>query len=231
MKLAKIVLVFSFMIGFTAICIGQEVGKKKIMVTKKVTDANGEVRTEQVILEGEEAEKYMKETKNELGLEGGVTHIRKEIEVSGKQSDVEKKKHIIIKVKDDQGQEKTIEWNGEEEMPADLQQHLKESNTEIDVEEMVNGEVRVVVRTSDEKSKLGIIAENHVEGVKIIDMVKGSIAEEAGLLVNDIIYEVGGKTVGSTLQLNAQLEAIEEGSVARVLLLRNGEKKTIDINQ
>lgn len=218
------------MLFITATCLSQETGKKKIIVTKKISDHNGEIRTEQVILEGEEAEKYMMENKNELDAIGGITHIKKEIEVSGDGSEIKEDKHILIEVNGENGQEKAIEWHAKDEIPVDLKQHMEEGQTEIEAEEMVNEEVRVVVPYSDEESKLGIILEHHIGGVRIVNVVKGSAAEAAGLLIGDVIYEVEGKTIGSTLQLKGQLEALKEDSSINMVLLRGGEKKTIEVS-
>jgi predicted metalloprotease with PDZ domain len=231
MKLIKFALALSFIFCLTGFVSAQSSGKKKIVVKKKITDTNGEVKIEEIILEGEEAEKYLMEKKKELGVDGNVTYIKKEMNMEGSQVKINEGKKIVIRVKEDNGESKVIEWNGEGEMPAEIKKHLEESNTDIDVEEMTDGQVRVVVRTSDEKMKLGIVPENHVDGVKVVDVVNGSKAEELGLQKDDIIYEVGGKMVGSSVQLSARLAEIGEGNSASISLLRNGEKKSVEIKQ
>jgi len=229
MKLQKIALVCAFLIPFTVMVTGQNISKKKIVVIEKVTDENGEVTSKKIVKEGKEAEEYMKAKKIELGLDKEVKHIEKEVRVVVSKAEVKEDRRIKMIVRDDNGEEKIVIWNGDGEMPDEVKNHMDEADVDIDIDENSSGEVRVTVRTSDEKPRLGIVPENHVDGVEVLKVVEGSAAEEAGLMVGDIIYKVAGKTVGSDLQLSAGLDKVAEGSSTTIQFIRDGDKKSVSV--
>ena len=230
MKLLKISLAIVLFISITGMVGAQSTSKKKIVVVEKVTDNNGVVTTKKVVKEGAEAEKYMMEKKMELGLDEDVKHIKKEVRVDVRNGEIEEERKIVIKIKDDEGEEEVLMWDGNGEMPEEMKKHMKEANVDIDIEETSDGEVRVVAGTANEKPRLGVVPENHVDGVKVVEVLEDSAAEKAGLMKGDIIYEVAEKAVGSGLQLSAGLDKVAAGGSTIILFLRDGVKKSVTVN-
>lgn len=76
---------------------------------------------------------------------------------------------------------------------------------------------------------LGVFAEDHDKGAMILEVIAGSPAEKAGLKENDIIVEVNKKKVGSKADLQKHVGAAEPDQTVKVVVERNGKKKTFDI--
>lgn len=66
-------------------------------------------------------------------------------------------------------------------------------------------------------------------GVYIVQIVKGGAAEKAGLEVDDQIIEVDGTKVETTAQVKAVLNKHKVGDQVKVVVQRNGQKKTINV--
>ena len=65
-------------------------------------------------------------------------------------------------------------------------------------------------------------------GVVVESVVKGSLAEKLGLARNDILLEVGGKPVNSSADVRAVLEPMKAGESVKALVLRKGQRKTLE---
>jgi S1-C subfamily serine protease len=61
----------------------------------------------------------------------------------------------------------------------------------------------------------------------IEEIVPGSPAEIAGLLVDDLIISLDGKTFRSPQDLFAQIRAKPAGAKVKIVILRDGEKMEI----
>jgi serine protease Do len=85
------------------------------------------------------------------------------------------------------------------------------------------------VNRYDKKPKLGISIEDTEsgEGVRIKNVNAGSAAEKAGLKVNDIITQFDNKKVIDVSDL--KWEYLLEGQVLKFSILRNGDKKNIEV--
>jgi serine protease Do len=81
----------------------------------------------------------------------------------------------------------------------------------------------------NKKPKLGISVEDTEsgEGVKIKNVVSGSPAEKAGLKTNDIIIEFDENKVTDVNDL--KWNYLQEGQVLKFTVLRNGEKKKMEV--
>jgi serine protease Do len=81
----------------------------------------------------------------------------------------------------------------------------------------------------NKKPKLGISVEDleSGEGVKIKNVIVGSPAEKAGLKSNDIITEFDENKVTDVNDL--KWNYLQEGQVLKFTVLRNGEKKKIEV--
>jgi PDZ domain-containing protein len=65
-------------------------------------------------------------------------------------------------------------------------------------------------------------------GVVVEAVVKGSLAERLGLARNDVLLEVGGRGVNSSADVRAALESVKAGQPVKAVVLRKGQKKTLE---
>ena len=86
-----------------------------------------------------------------------------------------------------------------------------------------------LLNNNPRKPKLGISIEDLAigEGVTIIKVIEGSLAEKAGLKVKDTIIKVDDKKVTEVADL--RWDYFEAGKTLRFEILRNGEQKTIEL--
>ena len=73
------------------------------------------------------------------------------------------------------------------------------------------------------------LALNRLDGVVIGDVQRGGPAERAGMLVRDVVLEIGGKTTRSVPQLLARIAELPPGSSAKVHVLREGTDIEINV--
>ena len=76
---------------------------------------------------------------------------------------------------------------------------------------------------------LGVFAEDHPKGAKVLEVIAGSPAEKSGLKEGDIIVEVNKKKVASKADLQKHVGAAKPDQTVKVAVERNGKKKTFDI--
>jgi serine protease Do len=95
----------------------------------------------------------------------------------------------------------------------------------------------IIKHGSVERGYLGIYPEeleeetlkkyNINEGAVVREVVEGSPAEDAGLLINDIILELGGKEVKDVKELRYLIENTKPEEKVRIKILRNGKKTEV----
>ncbi len=73
------------------------------------------------------------------------------------------------------------------------------------------------------------LALNRLDGVVIGDVQRGGPAERAGMLVRDVVLEIGGKSTRSVPQLLARIAELPPGSNAKVHVLREGVDVEINV--
>jgi serine protease Do len=83
--------------------------------------------------------------------------------------------------------------------------------------------------TSDMARRLRVPAET--EGVIVSDIEPGSPAQRAGIARGDIILQVNRKPVRSPQEARRALGAVESGSTAFLLILRNGQQTFVTIRK
>lgn len=89
---------------------------------------------------------------------------------------------------------------------------------------------RLVAGESIDRAYLGVSGidvESGEAGALIEEVVPGSGADEAGILVGDVVLELDGVEVQGIRDLAAQVAQHRPGSTVDVLLLRNGEELTV----
>ncbi len=78
--------------------------------------------------------------------------------------------------------------------------------------------------SSDEKKEMGL---SH--GVRVFDVMKGSPAEEAGILEDDIIQFFGDAKINTTENLVDAVRATKPESQVNIVLMRDGQKKEVSV--
>jgi S1-C subfamily serine protease len=76
---------------------------------------------------------------------------------------------------------------------------------------------------------LGVGVAETADGVTISQVVAGSPADAAGLLVNDVITSFNGEAVGDFASLAALVSAASPGDEVEIVALRGEEEVTIDV--
>ena len=81
------------------------------------------------------------------------------------------------------------------------------------------------------QQKLGLKIQDTEDGngVKVLDVDKDSPAEKAGLKKDDVVTEIGGKKVGNTDEVRAELHENMEKSAYTIKANRNGKNMNFDI--
>lgn len=81
------------------------------------------------------------------------------------------------------------------------------------------------------QQKLGLKVQDTEDGkgVKVLEVDKDSPAEKAGLKKDDVVTEIGGKKVGNTDEVRAELHENMEKSAYTIKANRNGKNMNFDI--
>ncbi len=88
------------------------------------------------------------------------------------------------------------------------------------MEQMNNAYVGVGITITPEESG----------GIRVLDVTVGGPAEEAGLLVNDVIVKVDGQSIlGMTLEESKNLVLGEENTTVQLTVVRGGKEMTIGV--
>ncbi len=67
------------------------------------------------------------------------------------------------------------------------------------------------------------------EGALVVDVIPGDPADEAGIRPKDVIAEVNGQKIKSSRDLTSVIAGIGVGEKAKVMVLREGKKKTFTV--
>ena len=76
---------------------------------------------------------------------------------------------------------------------------------------------------------MGVQLEDTDDGLRIAEVVEGSGAADAGLLGDDLIVSMDGQPIANSDDLRAVLGEHEIDDVIAVVVLRDGEKLTLDL--
>lgn len=98
----------------------------------------------------------------------------------------------------------------------------------IDFGSVRRAKLGVVMTAVDEKiakeAKLSTL-----DGVYIVEVSKGGAAEKAGIKEGDVLLSVDSKPVKGTSSLQTIVNGYHPGDVARIVLVREGERKTVKV--
>ena len=113
----------------------KKVEEHKIIIIEKEVDNDGNVVEKKIVKEGEQAKAYLKELeKNGETIQKWTTKDGEDLIVDGKSAKMIKKEQYKIKVKDDNGEEVEMIWDGEGEMPEEMKELMDEHDINISTE-------------------------------------------------------------------------------------------------
>jgi len=184
------------------VTVDDEVEKTKSRAEKKVI-----IKLE----DGEELPEEVKKMLEEKGID------LNNLEGHGDQL---QQKQYRIKLKDDHGEERLLEWNGEGEMPAEMKEIMEKEG----LHEIHDAKVIKIKSGNGNKAQLGIMIEmdDHHE-VQVIDVVAESAASLAGLTQGDIILKVDDSEITSIESLLESLSDKLPGDIANIQYKRGDE--------
>ncbi|HXX94131.1 MAG TPA: PDZ domain-containing protein, partial [Planctomycetota bacterium] len=76
----------------------------------------------------------------------------------------------------------------------------------------------------DEKADLKVKS-----GIKVVEVVKDSPADKAGLKVDDVITSIDGRAIDSPQEVPAIIQAAGAGTVIKLDVVRKGKKETLEV--
>jgi len=77
------------------------------------------------------------------------------------------------------------------------------------------------------RPRLGVMIESDDNGVRVMEVVAGSVAEDAGILAGDIIHEAAGFEVRTTGQLIDVIQRQAAGTWLPLKVLRDDENREL----
>lgn len=226
----------------------ERVEKYKVVVLEKSVDEGGNEVEKKIVKEGDEAKKFIGEMGQEWITEEGDT-----IDLSGKNGKIIEKRAYKMVVEDDDGNAKTLEWDGEGEMPAELKKILEENGIEELEMEMSDDEmedIMIDVEVDDkgnEKKKIKIVTINNgkeeitefeIDGDEIPEDVQKTLDEKGiDLRMNDDAEET--KNVEVKVEVDAsgkqkrkiRITSDEDGNEEVIELEYEGEEIPADVQK
>jgi putative serine protease PepD len=88
---------------------------------------------------------------------------------------------------------------------------------------------RLVSTGKADHAYLGVQLAAASSGAKVTDVIAGKAAANAGIHVDDVITNFGGKKITSVDSLRFAVEAKRPGDVVRVTLVREGQTRTVSV--
>lgn len=228
----------------------QKKSSKKIVIVKKTVDENGNETVEKIIKEGDDAADFDVAEYLEKEDSGNV-EINVEVQTEGLEKKKELEKEIEVVVKNE-----TVIINGDgekvilkiddtdrQEITTEDGKHiiiLKKEGDDVDVNELLEGmdieieedgnegkkEIRIMKMKKGNGAFFGVMIDPTAEGMELLDVVKGSPAEEIGMKKGDVFEAINGKKIHSYEQLTNILSKYHSGETIEVTYKSNGESKT-----
>lgn len=221
--------------------------KKQVVIVKKTIDKDGNEVVEKIIKEGKEAEdfdvaKYLEED------EHGATNVNIDVRVTkkGDEKPTGEEREIEVTVEGDhvfimEGDEKTvIKTEGDakkKEITTEDGKHIIIMKSEggvsdafeilEDVDVKMDGdkktEIRIVKTRKGNGAFFGVVIDPSAEGMELLDVVKDSPAQKAGLKKGDILQSVNEHQVSTYDELTKVLSNYKPGDSIVVMYRRDGQ--------
>lgn len=195
----------------------------------EILSGDGESITVTVDDEGEKT-KSRAEKRVMIKLEDGEElpeDIKKMLEEKGidlnnlkGQGDHLEQKQYRIKLKDENGEERLLKWDGEGEMPAEMKKIMDKEG----LHEGHDAQMIKIKSGNGNKAQLGIMVEmDDHDGLQVVEVIKESAASAAGLMEGDVIIKVDDFDVNNIESLLASLSDKLPGDNANIQYKRQGE--------
>jgi len=184
--------------------------KKAIKIKTKDSDGNETIMEWNGDGDGEvpaDIQKLLEEEGIEIeGSDHKMIFIENDSDVKDIKISKETSKQYRIKTIDEDGNEKVIEWNGEGEMPEEMKKH----------KELFKKEKKVIkkkLKSSSNRAQLGVMVEetDARPGVRVIDVIKNSPAEAAGLKTGYTITRINDDKINTIDELLSALRPHNPG--------------------
>lgn len=228
--------------------------KKQIVIVKKTMDKDGNEVVEKIVKEGKEAEnfdvaKYLKED------EHGATNVNVEVKVikGGDEKAQGDEREIEVTVTGDdvvimEGDEKTvikIDENVErKEITTEDGKHIiimKSAGGEHDAFEILEEydlemdgdkktETRIIKTRKGKGAFFGVVLDPTAEGMELLDVIKDSPAEKAGLKKGDILRSINEHQVSTYDELTIALSNYKAGDSIVVMYKRAGQINKVRVD-
>ncbi|MFK7773665.1 MAG: PDZ domain-containing protein [Saprospiraceae bacterium] len=228
--------------------------EKQVVIVKKTIDKDGNEVVEKIVKEGKEAEdfdvaKYLKDDEN------GATNVNVEVRVikEGEEKSAGEEREIEVTVTGDdvvimEGDEKTIiKIDGDtkkKEITTEDGKHIiimkseggDENTFEFleDIDVKMDGdkktEIRIMKTRKGNSAFFGVMIDPSAEGMELLDVVKDSPAEKAGLKKGDILQSVNEHQVSTYDKLTKALSNYKPGDSIVVMYKRDGQVNKVQAN-
>jgi len=182
------VVLFAFMCAFSVSELSAQIKeeKHKVIIVEKEIAPDGTVTEKRIVKEGDEAKAYM--AQEEVKTNDQKVKIRIIEEEDGKAASKREEKYRI-KTKDGDGKVKVLEWDGQGEMPEEMQKILEEQD--IDITAIKDKEIKTIKKEAYE-----IKTEDGEGNIKVLKCDgKGDMPEEMKKIMEEegLTEEIGGE--------------------------------------
>lgn len=248
MKLSKIQIIWTllflgmFLVSNNAIAQQDKEVKKKIVIVKKTIDKDGNEWVEKIVKEGEDAEdfdvdKFLKENKSEKDKEVDVEVMISDVEDGRQERTVEVTVDGDDVIINENGEKTVVKIDGDSESQeittedgkhiiimtkegGDVGELLEEMNVTVGADG--KKEIRIMKTERKSGAFFGVMIDPSEEGMELLDVVKDSPAEKAGMKKGDIIKTVNEHKISTYKELTTALSKYKPGETIVVTFKRNG---------
>lgn len=212
---------------FTVSAVAQQ-SQKKVIITKKTIDANGNESVETIEAEGDEADKLLKDM--DIEMDGDIDDI--DINIDG---DSERFQFRF----GEGGDMGDIDLRGLENMPEELSEMLEALSLrlgdigDIDIQGFngFDGENGFSgFNTNSNKAQLGVrVEDTEGFGARVNEITEDSAADKAGIKMGDVITHINGLEIENADVLIRKMRKYEPQERIEIEVARAGKKKTFKV--
>lgn len=175
-------------------------GDKKVVITKRTIDPDGTETTETIVRKGQAAEDF--------DVEAYIRENRGEnVELDVRVSDADEAEKVIVQRR----KHKNVDW------VEDVERHINHA--------------LAAVERNDDSAFLGVEKDSDEDPAEpgiVVEVVRGSAADKAGLRTNDVLLKLNGTPINQWKELTAVLNAAQPGDQLQVEYSRNGQVNTVN---
>lgn len=205
------ILAFLCAFSLSTVTAQEKTEEHKIVIIEKEVDENGKVTEKKVVKEGAEAKAYMEKMKKE-GENTWVT------EGEDKKVKIVKKQAYEVKVEDENGQVKVLQWDGEGEMPEEIKKVMEEEGL---MDDLLAGQTKSRIRVKRKKGGEEAVLDFDFEGdelpAEVAEVLKQEgidleqIEKEDGTIELRVVAKGEEAKAKKKAQLGVNIEAHNDG--------------------